>query len=96
MARNDLPAARWWSVRRANSRRPATYRCPFCGRHLPAMSEHLIVLPEDDGGRRRHAHTACVEKERRAGRLPSRAEWKRTQPKTPGAWRRLVDRVTGA
>jgi hypothetical protein len=86
---------RWWSVRRAQSRRPATYRCPFCGNHLPAMSEHVLVMPEADPERRRHAHTACVMKARRAGRLPTRDEWNRAQPRTAGRFRLLLDRLTG-
>ena len=66
---------RWWSVRRAQSRKPATYTCPFCGEYLPAASEHVLVLPEGDAGRRRHAHTQCAVAARRSGRLPSRDEW---------------------
>ena len=29
---------RWWSIRPAQNRKPATYRCPLCGNHLPALS----------------------------------------------------------
>jgi hypothetical protein len=65
---------RWWAARRAQNRKPATYRCPFCGENLPALSEHMLVLPEGDPGRRRHAHTACVLRERKAGRLPMKDE----------------------
>jgi hypothetical protein len=72
---SEIQAARWWSVRRAQSRKPATYTCPFCGRYLPAMSEHMLVLPEGDASRRRHAHTTCVQAARRQGRLSSRDEW---------------------
>jgi Domain of unknown function (DUF4190) len=72
---SELQAARWWSVRRAQSRKPATYTCPFCGQYLPAMSEHMLVLPEGDAGRRRHAHTECALAARRRGGLPSRDEW---------------------
>jgi len=72
---SELQTARWWSVRRAQSRKPATYTCPFCGQYLPAMSEHMLVLPEGDAGRRRHAHTTCVQAARRQGRLRSRKEW---------------------
>jgi hypothetical protein len=60
---------RWWTVRRAQSRRPATYRCPFCGELLHATSEHLLVAPEGDVERRRHAHAGCVLREREAGRF---------------------------
>jgi hypothetical protein len=84
--------ARWWTVRRAQNLKPATYRCPFCGRHLPALSEHVLVMPEGDASRRRHAHTACAIAERRAGRLPDRDEWRRTQPREPGLLARLLRR----
>jgi len=80
---------RWWTVRRAQNRKPATYRCPLCGRHLPALSEHMLIAPEGDLARRRHAHTACVAAARRAGRLPSRDEWRATQPHKPRLLARL-------
>ncbi len=84
--------ARWWSVRRAQNLKPATYRCPLCGRHLPALSEHMLIVPEGDAARRRHAHTACVLEARKHGRLPTREEWSRTQPRPPSLWRRLTHR----
>ena len=71
---DDFRQAAWYAVRPAANRKPATYRCPLCGRHLPALSEHMLVVPEGDAGRRRHAHTACVMKARRAGRLPLRED----------------------
>ena len=73
MARNE--SARWWEARRAQNRKPATYRCPLCGEHLPSLSEHMLLFPEGDHSRRRHAHTACVMKARQEGRLPTRDEW---------------------
>jgi hypothetical protein len=76
-----LSDARWWTVRRAQNRRPATYTCPFCRRYLPALSEHMLVAPEGDSSKRRHAHTKCVMEARKAGRLPTRDEWQKTQPK---------------
>jgi hypothetical protein len=30
----------------------------------------MLVVPEDDATRRRHAHTSCVMRARDAGRLP--------------------------
>ena len=63
-------------MRRAQNRKPATYRCPFCDRYLPALSEHVLVMPEGDPSRRRHAHTDCVLAERKSGRLPTREEWR--------------------
>ena len=50
-----LERARWWVIRPAANRKPATYRCPLCGRLLPSLSEHMLLLPEGDGARRRHA-----------------------------------------
>ncbi|MGZ4172571.1 MAG: hypothetical protein ACXVRN_14510 [Solirubrobacteraceae bacterium] len=77
------PQPRWWTVRRAQNRKPATYRCPLCGELLPALSEHMLIVPEGDSAHRRHAHAACVLKARKAGRLPTRDEWARTQPAPP-------------
>ena len=47
----DRESASWWVVRRAQNRKPATYRCPFCGGYLPALSEHMLVVPEGDAAR---------------------------------------------
>jgi hypothetical protein len=77
MARNDR--AKWWEARRAQNRKPATYRCPLCGELLPALSEHMLLFPEGDHSRRRHAHTSCVMKARQAGKLPTRDEWLKRQ-----------------
>jgi hypothetical protein len=87
-----LPKARWWTVRPAQNRKPATYRCPFCGRLLPALSEHMLIFPEEDKQGRRHAHTDCVLAARRRGQLVLRDEWLRTQPRRPSLWRRLLGR----
>jgi hypothetical protein len=78
---------RWWTIRRAQNLKPATYRCPFCHELLPAIAEHVLVMPEGDPRRRRHAHTACALAERDAGRLPLRDEW---QPAKPGPLRRVL------
>jgi hypothetical protein len=88
------PTPRWWQIRRAQNRKPATYRCPLCHRPLPSMSEHMLMVPEGDAARRRHAHTACVLAARRAGRLPTREEWQRTQPSEPSRLQRLRARFT--
>jgi hypothetical protein len=77
---------RWWTIRPARNLKPATYRCPFCRKHLPALSEHVLVMPEGDASRRRHAHTKCALAERAAGRLPFRDE---VEPGPPGLLRRL-------
>jgi hypothetical protein len=86
---------RWWVARRATNRKPATYRCPLCGGLLPALSEHMLILPEGDSSRRRHAHTNCVLAARKAGRLPTREEFERNQPhgnrrRAPGKLSRLL------
>ena len=89
------PSARWFSVRRAQNTKPATYRCPLCGKLLPALSEHMLIVPEGRSDRRRHAHATCVMAARRAGKLPTREEWLRTQPRAPSLWRRTWRRLQG-
>jgi hypothetical protein len=72
-------------VRLTRSRKPASYRCPLCGERFPALGEHMLIFPEDDHARRRHAHLDCVMRARHAGRMPTRAEWLASQPKAaPG------------
>jgi hypothetical protein len=66
---------RWWTARRASSSRPRTYRCPFCEELLHAMSEHVVIAPEGDVHRRRHAHLQCVQAERASGRFVLEDEW---------------------
>jgi hypothetical protein len=85
-----LEKADWWTLRRAQNRKPATYTCPLCGGFLPALSEHMLIAPEGDASRRRHVHTACALAARKAGRLPSRDEWQKTQPRRPSPLRRLL------
>jgi hypothetical protein len=87
---SQLSKARWYVVRRATNTKPATYTCPLCGRFLPALSQHALILPDGDPRRRRHAHTACVVKARRAGRLPFREE---VEPPRPGLLARLLRRA---
>jgi hypothetical protein len=86
---NDFSKARWYSVRPAGNRKPATYHCPLCGGLLPALSDHMLVLPEDDPSRRRHAHAECVIAARQAGRLPLRED---VEPRRPGPLARLLRR----
>jgi len=100
MVARRLPPAKWWTVRRAQNRKPATYTCPLCGRYLPALSEHVLIAPEGDASRRRHAHTECVVAARRAGRLPTRDEWRAAErgdahAAAPGPLRRAIHRFTG-
>ena len=81
-----LERADWWTVRRVSSRKPATYRCPLCGYRLHAMSDHVLIAPEGDATRRRHAHAECV----RAANLPSASDWRATQPRRPGLRSRVA------
>ena len=85
----DFRQASWYVVRPAGSTKPATYRCPFCDQRLPALSAHMLVLPQGDSRRRRHAHTECVMRARRAGRLPLRDE---VEPRRPSWLARLLRR----
>ena len=89
MRGNDFRRARWYAVRPAANRKPATYRCPLCGGMLPALSEHMLVYPEGDASRRRHAHSACVMSARKQGRLPLREE---VEPRAPGLLAKLLRR----
>jgi hypothetical protein len=52
----------------------------------------MLIAPEGDTRRRRHAHTECVLAARERGRLPSKEEWLRTQPRRPSLWARLLGR----
>ncbi len=88
----SLERADWWTVRRAQNLKPATYRCPLCGYRLHAMSPHVLLAPEGDTSRRRHAHAECVGAARQTGRLPSYDEWRKTQPRRPGLLARLRGR----
>ena len=87
-----LDQARWWALRRAQSLKPATYRCPFCGGLLHASSPHVLIAPEGDAERRRHAHAECVARARERGLLPSYDEWRRTQPRRSSLLARLLGR----
>jgi len=53
------------------------------------MSDHVLVAPEGDTSRRRHAHAECV----RRARLRTYDEWRRTQPQPASWWRRLLSRL---
>jgi len=52
----------------------------------------MLIAPEGDTRRRRHAHTRCVLQARSDGRLLLKDEWLRTQPRQPSLWRRLLGR----
>jgi hypothetical protein len=85
----SLEPAEWWAVRRAQSLKPATYTCPLCGHRLHAMSPHVLISPEGDTSRRRHAHPECVA----AARLPSYDDWRKAQPRGHGLIARLLRRA---
>jgi hypothetical protein len=86
---DDFHSARWYAIRPAANRKPSTYRCPLCGGLLPALSSHMLVVPEGQSPRRRHAHTDCVVRARRAGRLPLRED---VEPARRGLMARLLRR----
>jgi hypothetical protein len=86
---DEFRKAGWYAIRPAANRKPATYRCPLCGGMLPSLSEHMLVTPEGDSSRRRHAHSACVIAARKQGRLPLREE---VEPRPPGLLARLLGR----
>jgi hypothetical protein len=56
------------------------------------MSEHVLIAPEGDLERRRHAHQECVQAARAAGRMPLLDEWRATQPRPPSLLSRLLRR----
>ena len=84
---------RWWDMRPAQSRQAKAYQCPICHGLLLAMNPNTLLFPEGDRERRRHAHTACVARQRKAGKLLTKAEWEQTcRPPTSAGrswWRRL-------
>jgi hypothetical protein len=53
----------------------------------------MLIAPEGDTRRRRHAHTECVLAARARGELPLREEWLRRQPRRAPLWRRLLRRA---
>jgi hypothetical protein len=53
----------------------------------------MLIAPEGDTRRRRHAHTACVLRARARGQLPMREEWQRSQPRRESLWRRVWRRA---
>jgi hypothetical protein len=77
-------------VRPAANRKPATYRCPICDRFLPALSAHMLLFPDGDPRRRRHAHTDCVLRARAAGRLPLKEDRDAQIPARRAWWRALL------
>jgi hypothetical protein len=87
-----MEEAQWWALRPAQSSKPATYVCPFCGHRLHAMSRHALIAPEGNVERRRHAHMECVGAARAAGTFKTYDDWRAEQPRQPGRLRRLFGR----
>jgi hypothetical protein len=88
---------RWWEIRHAQGQQAKTYTCPLCHGRFLAMVPHVLLSPEGDRDRRRHAHATCVSRRRAAGTLLTKSEWQRSQ-RPPGAegrpwWRRLFGAV---
>jgi hypothetical protein len=52
----------------------------------------MLIAPEGDTRRRRHAHTKCVLAARARGQLPLKEEWLRMQPRGRSLWARLLRR----
>jgi hypothetical protein len=55
----------------------------------------MLMYPEGRSDGRRHAHSDCVLAARKQGRLPTKEEWQRTQPRAPGLWTRVKQRLEG-
>jgi hypothetical protein len=53
----------------------------------------MLIAPEGDTRRRRHAHSECVLDARARGELVLREEWLQTQPRGPSLWQRLTRRA---
>jgi hypothetical protein len=56
------------------------------------MSEHVLIAPEGDAERRRHAHVQCVAAARKAGTFKTYDDWRATQPRRPSFLRRYLRR----
>ena len=86
---SEFRDARWYAIRRAGrrSRRRTAARCAAatCRRSASTCS----WCPRATRSRRRHAHTKCVMRARKAGRLPLREE---VEPRRPGIFARLLRR----
>jgi hypothetical protein len=53
----------------------------------------MLIAPEGDTRRRRHAHTECVLAARARGQIVLRDEWLSAQPRRPSLWRRMLRRA---
>ncbi len=102
-SRSRLEQADWYSIRPVRSMKPSTYRCPLCGYQLHAMSHHVLIAPEGDTTRRRHAHLECVAAanlpgrpaRRWAGSVAGKAGDARPEDRAPFGARGLLSRLLG-
>lgn len=93
---DGLVQARWWTVKRVQALKAKSYTCPLCDMQLHAMSDHVLLVPEGDLSRRRHAHSTCVHRARADGLLPTQEEWQKAQTRDLGGRRpRLLARRPG-
>jgi hypothetical protein len=56
------------------------------------MSDHVVIAPEGDADRRRHAHVECVAGARERGTFLTYDDWRAAQPRTPGLLSRMLAR----
>jgi hypothetical protein len=70
--------AEWWDVRMARNPSGSIYTCPLCEGPIHSSTEHMLITPDGNPNRRRHAHTECVREAIDAGRLPVRADRQET------------------
>jgi hypothetical protein len=56
------------------------------------MSEHVLIAPEGDAERRRHAHAECVLAARKSGTFKTYDDWRAAQPRGPSLLRRWLRR----
>jgi hypothetical protein len=56
----------------------------------------MLMLPEGDPQRRRHAHTGCVMAARKRGQLPTRAEWLAASARSDHGRQRIAARLRRA
>jgi hypothetical protein len=56
------------------------------------MSEHVLIAPEGDAERRRHAHVECVAAARQAGTFSTYDDWRATQPRRASFVQRYLRR----
>jgi hypothetical protein len=56
------------------------------------MSEHVLIAPENDAERRRHAHTECVLAARKSGTFKTYDDWRAAQPRRHSLLQRYLRR----